>query len=337
MGFGHKLRVIRDKITGASYSYGLRKRLNQCHRETTASLQNIIANVINSGIDNRAYMESAIEKLRLLDMKQTILATCDSAVYGKEMEYIRRHVGLGVFNYDFADDYADPKKHVEVFFDEEKGMHYVLHNGKRVYYPKKHGKEMVTVMYNGICLEQDERSPHRYIDPSIDEYKNGIVVEIGAAEASFSLDMVESAKEIYIFECGEEWLEPLNATFAPYNNVHIIRKFVSNKDEGEYCTLDTVLRDKAKDITVIKADVEGNEIDALGGATNIMKQAKHLMLLLCAYHRANDEADIRQMLGDKFKIEPRPGYMLFLPTGEAYGGELQYPFFRHGVLKCTKE
>lgn len=119
--------------------------------------------------------------------------------------------------------------------------------------------------------------------------------------------------------------------------MHVIRKFVSDKDEGQYCTLDSALHDVAKDITVIKADLDGSDIPGLCGAMNIIKQSKHIMLLLCAYHRENDEAEISQILGDDFDVEPRPGYMLFLWADvEHYGGELRYPFFRHGVLKCTK-
>lgn len=315
MGLKGSLRSMRDKITGASYSLVLGDRQKRIWKE----------------------IYETRKVVRSLDIKRTILATCDPAVYGTEMEYIKRHVCLNMYNYDFADEYADPPKHVECFFDKERAMHYVLYHGKRVYYPRRYREYDIFALHNSILLEQDPRSPHLYIDPSIDRYKNGIVVELGAAEASFSLDMVESAKEVYIFECGEEWIEPLNATFAPYKNVHIIRKLVSDRDEGDYCTLDTALGDKAKDITVLKGDVEGWEIAALHGAGNILRQSKHLMLLICAYHKHNDEADIRQILGDDFKVEPRPGYILpFWDEGEHYGGGLLYPFFRHGVLKCTK-
>lgn len=79
----------------------------------------------------------------------------------KEMEYIQRHIGLNIFNYDFIDEYANPKKHVECFFDPERAMHYVLHNGKRVYYSKTHSKDDVIRVYNSIYSNAEKSGQSR--------------------------------------------------------------------------------------------------------------------------------------------------------------------------------
>lgn len=183
-------------------------------------------------------------------------------------------------------------------------------------------------------MEQDKNSPHRYMDSDVKDYaKGGVVVELGAAEASFSLELVGIASEIYIFECCDIWQKPLKATFENYSNVHIIQKFVSNKDTGNYCTIDKELQDIQQKITVIKMDIEGYEPLALQGASNILKKAKKLLLLVCAYHTKTAQKEIEDILQKDFSITPRPGYMLFW----FYEKIFSYPYFRRGILKCCKK
>lgn len=245
-----------------------------------------------------------------------------------------------MFNYEWAYKIknADPikllKKRGGIFFDKTKKLYYVLHNSKKLYYARSFNTvEKVAKNYCQInFVEQNEKSPHLYIDKSVEDYNHGIVVELGAAEASFALDIVETAKEIYIFECLDEWIEALQATFETYKNVHIIKKFVSDKDKGDYCSLDGILGKKSAEISLIKIDIEGYECAALKGMKKILEKSNHIMLLVCAYHNADDECHIAQILGDDFIIEPRKGYMLFRKSNEI----LQYPYFRRGVLKCIK-
>lgn len=310
MGIRKALRTIRNKVTGTS-----------------------------AVLANQEYMKGKIQQvlqqIKFLDLKLTVLGSVDSPEYADDIKYIKTHRSLGVFNGDYADKYVRRFEiaggDIPVAFDEVHKMCYVMHNGKRLYFPVGYNEKSASALYESEMMEQDEHSPHLYIDSSIDSYRDGVVVEIGAQDGSFSLDMVDRAKEVYVFECVDEWIEALKVTFAPYKNVHIVKSLVSDKDEGEYCTLDTVLRDVASEVTVIKADVEGWEPAALRGAKNILQSSKHIMLLVCAYHNQGDEDEIRQILGNAFKVEPREGHMLFI-----WDDNLSYPFFRHGVLKCTK-
>ena len=78
-------------------------------------------------------------------------------------------------------------------------------------------------VYRGLLIEQDKRSAHRYVD-SYEELKGKTLLDIGAAEAIFTLDTIECIDHAYLFECDESWIEALEATFAPYKEkITIVR------------------------------------------------------------------------------------------------------------------
>ena len=80
-------------------------------------------------------------------------------------------------------------------------------------------------------MEQDHRSPHRYFD-HIEEFKDKVLLDVGAAEGILSLMAIEQVKHVYLFECSEDWIDALNKTFEPWKDkVTIIKKFVSDKDD----------------------------------------------------------------------------------------------------------
>lgn len=104
------------------------------------------------------------------------------------------------------------------------------------------------VAYRGLLIEQDKRSAHRYVD-SYEELKGKTLLDIGAAEAIFTLDTIEYIDHAYLFECDESWIEALEATFAPYKEkITIVRKYVSDVNDEDNITLDTFFRDEGKSI-----------------------------------------------------------------------------------------
>ena len=81
--------------------------------------------------------------------------------------------------------------------------------------------------YKGLLIEQDRRSAHRYVG-SYEELRGKTLLDIGAAEAIFTLDTIEYINHAYLFECDEAWVEALNATFTPWKDkITIVRKYVS--------------------------------------------------------------------------------------------------------------
>ena len=234
-----------------------------------------------------------------------------------------------VFPYSFVFDYD--LNHIRVFRDDKKGLYYVIHKGRRLYYSKDYPTELaVKKSYNYISIEQDEKSPHRYIDENFDVEENDVVIDIGAAEGNFSLEVVERVNSLYIFETNINWIEALNATFEPWKEkVHIINKYVSNIDNDNCATLNSLFEDIP--VNFIKMDVEGAEVLILENSKNILKINSTLKLALCTYHRNNDAKIINKILIDsKFNFFFTNGYMLFIDD------RLAPPYFRKGLIKAQK-
>ncbi len=233
---------------------------------------------------------------------------------------------LPIFPHPFTDKYKNYS--IDVFYDDIVGLHYVLYMGKRMYMKRGMSENEVRNYVRDLYKEQDKESPHHY-DYSVDEIAGKCIADLGAAEGIFSLSVIDEAKKLYLFECEPAWLEALRATFKPYKDkVEIIPKFVDAKSAESTIAIDDYFSDKQLDF--VKADIEGFEVPMLEGAKNQLNKMQ--TLLLCAYHKANAEKDITDIL-DKYgyNITTTSGYMLFF-----YDEFLDEPFVRRGVVKGKK-
>lgn len=192
--------------------------------------------------------------------------------------------------YDWIKEYSEEA--VEVHFDKLKRLSYVYWHGKKMYWKKGVRPLAIQRNINDLLIEQDNRSPHKYI--LTDTLKGAVIADLGAAEGCFTLDVIEQIEHAYIFECEDNWIEALEATFEPYKDkVTIVKKFIG-KDVDENCTtLDEYFRDKRLDY--LKADIEGAEVDMLLGGSETM-QSKVREVNICLYHTPNDEAKIIELL-----------------------------------------
>jgi precorrin-6B methylase 2 len=189
----------------------------------------------------------------------------------------------------------------------------------------------VRYAYNNICIEQDERSPHRYLSEGFDVEEGDTVLDIGAAEGNFSLDVIERAGRVYIFETDENWIEALKLTFEPWKDkVRIINKFVSNIDNEKCITLEKMFADEKIDF--IKMDVEGAEVEILESSKKILDSSNDLKLAVCTYHTSRDKAAIEEILTKcNYACEATSGYMLFIFS------VLTPPYFRSVLLRARKK
>jgi len=250
------------------------------------------------------------------------------------INYFKKHIFSTIlcdsFPYDFSRKYHEAD--IDVFYSESiNALYYVLHNNKRLYFPKGWEREKIRAYYNSLCIEQDKDSPHRYETEVFTIQEGDIIADVGAAEGIWALDYAEKAGKIYLFECDKEWVRVLRKTFEPWKEkVVIVNKFVSNTNDGNNVTLDNFFNDKRVDF--IKADIEGMEIKLLEGGKNILASASNLKLLLCTYHSKNDGTEIKRILDENgFETEYSKGYMLFLSDKE-----LEKPYIRRGLVRAMK-
>jgi hypothetical protein len=70
----------------------------------------------------------------------------------------------------------------------------------------------------------------------------------------------------------------------------------------------------------------------LEGAVKTLSEQNNLKLLLCVYHRKDDEVILKQFLEEKgFTTQYSKGYMLFI-----HDNDLDIPYIRRGLIRATK-
>ena len=244
-----------------------------------------------------------------------------------EWERTMRHIGLHGLSFS-------PFPHSKEYFrlppcqvsrDPANGLPYVMHNGKRLYFKAGKTDGEVNFYYRGLCVEQDPRSAHRYVD-SYDELDGKVLLDVGAAEAIFTLEVIERIRHAYVFECDPAWVEALEATFAPWRDkVTIVRQYVGDTDGDDSIRFDTFFADKPADNLFLKMDIEGSEQRALLGAERLLATAPRLSGSVCVYHTHDAEQEITSMLhAHGLHTQIAPGYLYF-------GNEL-----RHGIARFTR-
>jgi hypothetical protein len=218
--------------------------------------------------------------------------------------------GLTNYPYPFSLEYRN--RQISCLFDEQFGMFYINHSGKKLYFPKTYDEKMIIPLYKSLLIEQDIRSPHRYVK-DLNRLKGKILLDVGAAEAMFSLDTIELVSHAYIFECDENWVEALTTTFNPWRDkVTIIRKYVSDIDDENNITIDHFLEGKEKTSLFLKMDIEGYEQAALKGASDTLGKAHDMDFSICTYHKQNDAVEIASIFQSYgFEYELTDSYLYF--------------------------
>ena len=217
--------------------------------------------------------------------------------------------GISPYPFEASLKYKDMP--VEVLHDTDMDMPYVLHHGKRLYYPRDTTEKKMQTSYRALLTEQDPESAHRYVS-SYDELKGKILLDVGTAEGIFALDAIEYVEKAYLFECNDRWMEPLNATFTPWKDkVEIVKKYVTDRDDENSITLDTFMQGKKHDHIHIKMDIEGAEQSALKGAKLLLTNGPSISVSMCTYHQKEDAKAISNFLASLgYTCEFTQGYFL---------------------------
>lgn len=209
-------------------------------------------------------------------------------------------------------EYSPNLTDYEIYRDEENHP-YIIFEGKRIYYPdtyhlffKRDGKEYLPdVMY-----EQKKNSPHLYVEDENSILPGSVVVDAGACEGNFGIRFIEKVSRLYLIESDPIWIECLKRTFYPFKEkVVICNKKLARYDSSRTITLDSLI--KKEKVDFLKMDIEGDEIDALLGAQETLKN-NDLCCSICAYHRMNDEKNIKFILENLgYNTSVSNGYMFF--------------------------
>ena len=244
------------------------------------------------------------------------------------VEFIKQQ-GVKIFPYSFTSKYDQSK--VEVFVDSQSGLKYVLMGSKRLYFKRRWSVSRIQRSFYDLSMEQDEKSPHRYLSDDFNISAGDVVADFGAAEGNFSLSIIENAKKVYLFESDPEWIEALEKTFEPWRDkVEVVAKFVSDIDDQQHCTGDEFFSNK--ELNFLKIDVDGGERKLLKGFKKILERNSNIKVALCTYHQHDDEKEFAELLvGKGFFVNPSYGFMIF-----HYDKKLQAPYIRRALLRAIK-
>lgn len=297
------------------------------------SIKDCMQWLIPHGLMDQRYLNKSNEKYKIGNEIRNYFLTLNNNDCDLELSEIIHYFKDSKFTsipYDFTKKYR--QKHIGAFYDNSCHMCFVLHSGKKLYFPKEWSLEAASNYYNSLLLEQDEESPHRY---ETEEYtvKNGeVIVDVGAAEGIWALTYAEKAAKIYLFECEKPWIVALQKTFEPWREkVVIVNKYVSNINTRNETTIDEYF--KNKEINFIKADIEGAEIKLLQGSARILSMDNQLKLLLCSYHKKNDADELRIILEKEgFMTEYSKRYIIFI-----HDKELSAPYVRKGLIRARRD
>ncbi|MDD2560403.1 MAG: FkbM family methyltransferase [Bacteroidales bacterium] len=249
------------------------------------------------------------------------------------LRYFRKHrFNMSSFRLIFLSDFVEKyqKLPVETGFDATNNMYYVLHKGKKLYWPEGFNSTTIAGDYRRLMLEQDKDSPHCYWEsPSV--FKDQVLFDVGAAEGLITLDHIEDLKHAVLFECSTEWIKALRLTFKPYaEKISIVEKYITGTtdEQKNTLTLDDYIQQTGFAAGLIKMDIEGFEEEALEGSRRFLTSSNP-KLAICTYHKAEAEQNIRS-------IVTRFGYSTSTTKGHICYVHSNEHFFRKGVLRAEK-
>ncbi len=215
--------------------------------------------------------------------------------------------------------------------DAGSGLLYSYWEGKRIYLKSEIQNELIAKEYLcSLCREQDERSPHCYAIDKLGLGSGDVVIDGGAAEGFFALQIVEKVKKIYLVEGEGQWVEALRHTFRPYKEkVSILPKWLGNINDEKTVTIDRI--NEEEKITLVKLDIEGAEADAIAGGEKTFNSDGPMKAVICTYHKTEDAGQFYGYFKSRgYRTEFSKGYLF------AGGLDIVKPELRKGVLFAGK-
>jgi len=247
------------------------------------------------------------------------------------ISFVERHreielpVGM-VPPYEWVNEYRPENVHLDK--DESAGMLFATINGRRIFFPRKLSEADVRRAVSTGLMEQDGRSPHRYVGDGFNVDSGDIGVFIGASDGLFSASLIDKLSKAYLFEPDTVWQESLRATFLPWRDkVEVLALAVSGRTGDGQTTMDDFFKTRPLP-NYIQADIEGSESDLLNGAQRVLRENSKLRLSICTYHK---RLDFPQFSGTLSRL----GYEISHSPGFYFLG-VRRPYLRRGVLYARR-
>jgi hypothetical protein len=233
--------------------------------------------------------------------------------------------------YFFRNEYKN--REINIRINTKEDLYVVELDGSDIYFPKEMSTEYIIDSVRVALMEQDERSPHKYLPTKNIHLQGEVAVLCGASDGIYALQIINHFKKIYLFEANPSWIKPIKKTLSSYlHKIEIVPYYVSDEDDVNSITLDSFFKDKNETVSYIQADIENAELKMLRGANQLLERSERLTLALCCYHTANQESDLTSFLQEKhYKIQPSNGYLLMWMDFP-----LKAPYLRRGVLYATR-
>lgn len=266
-------------------------------------------------------------------LKREVLGMQDKDAFRDEIEYL---ASVGIYT-GMPFPYPVVRQGVstcDIKYDSQLGLPYIEADDGRLFFPARQSLDSIASLYLSYVNDEGitekgcrSKSPHSYVSPGFGVEQGDVLLDVGSAEALFTLHNVGKVSRAYVFEAKPEWERPLNATFAPWKNkVQVISKYVSPRTEGHSVRLQDAIEADSAATYFVKMDIEGAEQDVIL-ASKYFLTSHRVKLSCCVYHRHDDDAVISKMLKDMgFRMSYSEGYMLVRM------GKTAYPYFRHGVI-----
>lgn len=286
--------------------------------------------------DIRAMLLETRERL-LIETMHRFNSESDSEQYREELDYVFRY---GKTNFPY-----DQLKHldtVESGYDKRLRMPYVIHNNKKLYFPRDFSETKAVQKYRQYIEKENllggnftKKMPHCYQTERFKVYEGDVFVDVGAAEGLVALDVIDCVSKVYIIESERRWIKALRATFEPYKEkCVVIQKLVSDHDGRNCVTLERLLKDETTRPVFVKMDIEGYEKRVLNASKVFLSQRENIKLACCTYHFEEDAKVLEDLFGQMgYQYEFSDGWMLF----DLYDKSLMKPpFFRKGIIRAWK-
>lgn len=223
------------------------------------------------------------------------------------LQSLAEEAQLRTYPMQLIDKYT--KAAVNLRYDEACDMFYVIHCGKPLYYPREFSPEQIIERYRIRCMERAPESAHCYLDETFRVQEGAIVMDAGAADGSFALEVIDAAERVYMVESEAKWFPAWEQTFAPYREkVLFLHKVLGSRSNGICGTIDEIAGNRPIDF--LKMDIGGAEVDALHGAERTLCGNTAMKCVIAAYHAHGTEDRIKQILKTRgFVVSDVKGYL----------------------------